>query len=183
MNRPLAIVLFLTAFVRIAAQTATTTPTTPSSATAPVVKLEQVTVSEQRAGAEAAFADKAGGDTPTEIISGAALKTPTAQSASDLLKTPQGECEPRADGASRISIRGLDSRFTRITVDGQRQGGTGNAPRQSSARDRAIDRNQQSRDARPGRRRHRRRDQRHDRCSGFQSAARAGPAPDFCEHP
>ena len=73
MNRPLTVILFLTAFARIAAQTATTPPTTVSSAMAPVVKLELVTVSEQRAGAEAAFADKAGGDTPTEIISGAAL--------------------------------------------------------------------------------------------------------------
>jgi len=99
-----------------------------SPPTEPVVKLEQVTVAEQRAGAEAAFADKAGGDTPSEVISGAALKSPTAQSTSDLLKNSAGVSVNRgADGASRISIRGLDSRFTRITVDGQRQGGTGNA--------------------------------------------------------
>ena len=32
-----------------------------------------------------------------------------------------------ADGSSKVSVRGLDQRLLRITVDGQRQGGAGNA--------------------------------------------------------
>lgn len=128
MNRLFAAALLLTLLTRLPAQTETVPPPAPPPATAPVVKLEQVTVVEQRPGAEATFADKAGGDTPSEIISGAALKSPTAQNASDLLKNSSGVSVNRgADGNSRISIRGLDSRFTRVTVDGQRQGGTGNS--------------------------------------------------------
>ncbi|MEI6464810.1 MAG: TonB-dependent receptor [Verrucomicrobiota bacterium] len=94
----------------------------------PVLKMEQVTVTENASGAEAAFASKVAGDTSVEIVSGGATKNATAQSASDLLKNTSGVTVNRGvDGASRVSIRGMDSRFTRVTVDGQRQGGTGNS--------------------------------------------------------
>ena len=100
----------------------------PAPASEEPVKMEKVNVVESAGGAAAAFADKAGGDTSSETVSGTATKMPTAQSATDLLKNTSGVTVNRgADGSSRVSIRGMDSRFTRVTVDGQRQGGAGNS--------------------------------------------------------
>jgi TonB-dependent receptor len=90
-----------------------------------VLQMEKVVVAEQKAGAEAAFADKTAADALAEIVSGAALKSATAQSANDLLKNVSGVSVSRGgDGASNITVRGMDSRFVRVTVDGQRQGGS-----------------------------------------------------------
>jgi len=76
--------------------------------------------------AAAAFQAKQQSDTPADVVTGAAVQSPNAQSASDLLKgVPGVSVTPAADGASNISIRGLDSRFVRVTVDGQRQGNSG----------------------------------------------------------
>lgn len=89
-----------------------------------VVTLEKVVVEEKSTAAAAAFADKTGAASLTEVISGKALQNPNAQSASDLLKNTPGVTVSRgADGSTNISVRGLDSRFVRVTVDGQRQGG------------------------------------------------------------
>ena len=74
------------------------------------------------------FDNKTAGQTATELISGKQLEAPTAQNAADLLKnTPGVTVTKGSDGASNVSIRGLDSRFVRVTVDGQRQGGGASA--------------------------------------------------------
>ncbi len=93
------------------------------------VKMEKVVVQE-KAGAETNFSTKATTETLTEVVSGAALslKVPAAQSSSDLMKDVSGVAVQKGgDGTSKVSVRGLDQRLLRITVDGQRQGGTGNA--------------------------------------------------------
>ena len=92
------------------------------------VQLEKLVVVGQTKGARAAFDAKTSSDSLTEVVSGQALQAPTAQSASDLLKNVSGVSVTRgADGSTRIAVRGLDARFTRVTVDGQRQGGGSNA--------------------------------------------------------
>ena len=92
------------------------------------VQLEKLVVVGQTSGARAAFDAKTSSDSLTEVVAGKALQSPTAQSASDLLKNVAGVAVTRgADGSTRIAVRGLDSRFTRVTVDGQRQGGGSNA--------------------------------------------------------
>lgn len=93
-----------------------------------VVQLEKMEVVGQTTGAASAFADKTGSDSLTEVVSGAALKNPTARSASDLLKNVVGvTVVSGTDGSTKILVRGMDSRFVRVTVDGQRQGGGSNA--------------------------------------------------------
>jgi TonB-dependent receptor len=106
-----------------AAQTAGPTPPA-ASAEKDVIKLDKVVVVEKIGEAAATFADKTGTDSLTEVITGKALQNPNAQSASDLLKNTPGVTVTRgADGSTNLSVRGLDSRFVRVTVDGQRQGG------------------------------------------------------------
>ena len=106
-------------------------PSPPATAEDPAkgepVKMEKVTVKEEAFGAQATFGDKLGTEALTEVVSGAALKVPTAQNSSDLMKNVSGVAVNKSsDGASKVSVRGLDQRLLRITVDGQRQGGTGN---------------------------------------------------------
>jgi TonB-dependent receptor len=49
------------------------------------------------------------------------------QSVSDLMKDVSGVAVSKgANGSSSVSVRGIDQRMLRITVDGQRQGGSGN---------------------------------------------------------
>ena len=98
-----------------------------------VVQMDKMVVTGQAAGASAAFDAKSVSDSLTEVLSGKALELPTAQSASDLLKNVSGvSVRSGADGTANVTIRGMDSRFIRVTVDGQRQsGGTsalGNIP-------------------------------------------------------
>jgi TonB-dependent receptor len=105
-----------------AAQTVASLPAT--TAAQDVVTLDKVVVADKTGEAAAAFADKTGTDSLTEVIAGRALQNPNAQSASDLLKNTPGVTVTRgADGSTNLSVRGLDSRFVRVTVDGQRQGG------------------------------------------------------------
>ncbi|MEI6051901.1 MAG: TonB-dependent receptor plug domain-containing protein [Opitutaceae bacterium] len=107
------------------AQTAEPPPPTPPEKA--IVTLEKVVVAAQSTEAANTFADKTGVSSLTEVIAGKALENPNAQSASDLLKNTPGVTVSRgADGSSKISVRGLDSRFVRVTVDGQRQGGNRN---------------------------------------------------------
>jgi TonB-dependent receptor len=112
-------------------------PPAPAEPDAPVktaakdepVKMEKVVVQE-KAGAETNFSTKATTEALTEVVSGAslAIKVPAAQSSSDLMKDVSGVAVQKGgDGTSKVSVRGLDQRLLRITVDGQRQGGTGNA--------------------------------------------------------
>lgn len=108
-------------------------PPLPPEASAPdvnksePVKLERVVVKEEAGGAAATFNDKLGTEALTEVVSGAAMRNPTAQSSSDLMKNMSGVAVNKSgDGSSKVSVRGLDQRLLRITVDGQRQGGTGN---------------------------------------------------------
>lgn len=110
------------------AETMTAAGGKPAAADPEVVTLEAVKITEQRESTSAKFLDRAGTDTLSEILSGAALAKPAAQSSSDLFKDTSGVTVGRgSDGASKISVRGIDTRFLRVTVDGQRQGGTGNA--------------------------------------------------------
>ncbi|MBC7369825.1 MAG: TonB-dependent receptor [Undibacterium sp.] len=96
----------------------------PAPAEKDVVTLEKVVVADKSTEAANTFADKAGTDSLTEVIAGKALQNPNAQSASDLFKNTPGVTVSRgADGSTNLSVRGLDSRFVRVTVDGQRQGG------------------------------------------------------------
>lgn len=91
------------------------------------VHMEKMVVQE-KAGAETAYSTKIGTESLTEVVSGARLNTPNAQSSGDLLKDVSGvSVNKSGDGTSKVSVRGLDQRLLRITVDGQRQGGTGNA--------------------------------------------------------
>ena len=101
-------------------------PPPPASVPAaePVVKIDALKFEASTDEATTNFDNKTGGQTSTELITGKALESSTAQSAADLLKnTPGVTVTKSGDGASSVSIRGLDSRFVRVTVDGQRQGG------------------------------------------------------------
>ena len=90
--------------------------------------MERLVLSEKTEGASAKFNNKSGAEALTEVVSGADLKNPNAQSSGDLLKNTSGvTVSSGAGGASSVSVRGIDQRMLRITVDGQRQGGTGNA--------------------------------------------------------
>ena len=111
-----------------AAEPGPTKPPTPVAADkSESVKLDKVEVTESAIGAAAMFNDKTGTESLTEVVSGAALKVPTAQSSSDLVKNVSGVAVNKSgDGSSKVSVRGLDQRLLRITVDGQRQGGSGN---------------------------------------------------------
>ena len=104
--------------------------TTPAEKPAPpansgaVIKIDALKFEASTDEASTAFDNKTAGQTSTELITGKALETPTAQSTADLLKNTPGVTVTKGnDGASNVSIRGLDSRFVRVTVDGQRQGG------------------------------------------------------------
>src|SRR5258708_4849318 len=100
----------------------------PVSLDGRVVEMEKFGVSERATEATKTFADKTSSDSLTDVISGKALETPSAQPAADLLKnTPGVAIVKGADGSTNVSIRGLDARFVRVTVDGQRQGGSRNA--------------------------------------------------------
>ncbi len=89
-----------------------------------IIQIERVVVSERASDASGAFAGKAADIAAVDTIAGKALERPSAQSASDLLKDTAGVSVTRgADGGTTVSMRGLDSRFVRVTVDGQRQGG------------------------------------------------------------
>ena len=112
--------------VDLAAATTTLPPIVLSSE--PIQVLEKFVVEGKTEGAGAKFENKAGADTLTEVVSERDLKNPTAQSGSDLLKNTSGvTVSAGAGGTSNVSVRGIDQRMLRITVDGQRQGGTGNA--------------------------------------------------------
>lgn len=89
-----------------------------------IVTMDRMVVAGQSVGATATFDVKGSTDALTEVVSGAALKSATAQSASDLLKNVSGvSVTTGADGAANVTVRGMDSRFVRVTIDGQRQTG------------------------------------------------------------
>lgn len=99
-----------------------------SIASEPVQVMEKLVVESKKEGAEAKFETKATTETLTEVVSEKDLRAPTAQNSTDLLKNTSGvTVSSGAGGASNVSVRGIDQRMLRITVDGQRQGGTGNA--------------------------------------------------------
>lgn len=90
-------------------------------------ELATVTVTGSTAGAKQQFAERADSDTLTESVSKDALKNPNAQSGGDLIKEVSGVAVSKgANGSSTVSVRGIDQRMLRFTVDGQRQGGTAN---------------------------------------------------------
>lgn len=93
----------------------------------PVLKLDKFVVQENNAGASSVFADRTSTDGLTDVIRDDALKNPNASSASELLQGVPGVTVARdVDGGTKISVRGLDSRFVQVTVDGQRQRGSRN---------------------------------------------------------
>jgi TonB-dependent receptor len=94
---------------------------------ATAVELSDVSVSAAMSESQTKFDDKASADTLTETISDAALKNPNAQSTADYMKNISGvSVSSGANGSSTVSVRGIDQRMLRITVDGQRQGGNNN---------------------------------------------------------
>src|SRR5260221_9047772 len=117
-------------FAPLSAEEPTKPPSAPATEGADkteALKMEKVVVKENAIGAQATFNDKTATEALTEVVSGAAIKMPTAQSSSDLMKSMSGVAVNKGgDGSSKVSVRGLDQRLLRITVDGQRQGGTGN---------------------------------------------------------
>jgi TonB-dependent receptor len=91
------------------------------------VELTEVIVNGSTSEARSTFDDKSATDTLTETMADAAAKVPNAQSSADLLKDVSGVAVSKgANGSSNVSIRGIDQRMLRITIDGQRQGGSGN---------------------------------------------------------
>lgn len=91
------------------------------------IEMEKVVVAERAGSTESAFTDKAAADSLTEVLSGAALSAPTAQSASDLVKGASGVSVGKApDGGTEVTIRGVDSKLNQVTVDGQGQSHSGN---------------------------------------------------------
>ena len=92
-----------------------------------IIQLDRVVVADRASEAAANFGDKTSSAGLIESIAGRALDRPAAQVATDLIKDTAGVSVTRgADGSTNISMRGLDSRFVRVTVDGQRPGGRGN---------------------------------------------------------
>jgi TonB-dependent receptor len=89
--------------------------------------LAEVVVTARLSETATRFGEKRATEAFSEIVSGAALERSTLQSASDLIKDVSGVSVSKgANGSSSVSVRGIDQRMLRITVDGQRQGGTGN---------------------------------------------------------
>ena len=89
--------------------------------------LDKFEVRENNEDASGKFDNKASNDALAEIVAGARLQNPNAQTSTDLLKNTAGVTVKSGGGTSSVSVRGIDQRMLRITVDGQRQGGTGNA--------------------------------------------------------
>jgi TonB-dependent receptor len=101
-------------------------PAATKSATETPVELSDVNVS-AASDASNKFDDKRSTEALTESVSDNALKNTNAQSVSDFMKEVSGVAVSKgANGSSSISVRGIDQRMLRITVDGQRQGGSGN---------------------------------------------------------
>ncbi len=91
------------------------------------VELDEMKVTGPTSGAQTAFEDKTSSETVGEVVSDAALKNPNAQSTSDYMKGVSGVAVSKGNnGSSNVSVRGIDQRMLRITIDGQRQGGSGN---------------------------------------------------------
>ena len=90
-------------------------------------QIEEVVITAVSSEAQRKFDDKASNEALTETLSPAALSNTNAQSTSDFVKEMSGVAVSKgANGTSSVSVRGIDQRMLRITVDGQRQGGSGN---------------------------------------------------------
>ncbi len=90
-------------------------------------ELVEIVVTATVSAARTRFGDKVASETLTESRSGVALESPNAQSVSDFIKDVSGVAVSKgANGSSTVSVRGIDQRMLRITIDGQRQGGSGN---------------------------------------------------------
>lgn len=91
------------------------------------VQLSDVNVSATNSSAQIAFEDKLGTEVVTDTASGAALHNANSTNSADIVKDVSGVSVSKgAGGTSTVSVRGIDQRMLRITVDGQRQGGAGN---------------------------------------------------------
>jgi len=89
--------------------------------------LEDVVVNGSTSEAQTRFDDRSAAETLTESVADAASQVPTAQSGADIVKEIAGVAVSKgANGSSNVSVRGIDQRMLRITIDGQRQGGSGN---------------------------------------------------------
>lgn len=94
---------------------------------ASAVELSDVVVTDPTSGALSKFDDKAAADALSDAVYDPAVKQPSAQTGSDVVKEVAGVAVSKgANGTSSVSVRGIDQRMLRITVDGQRQGGSGN---------------------------------------------------------
>jgi TonB-dependent receptor len=99
----------------------------PIALEAKAVKLDDLAVTAPTSEARSTFDDKSATDALTDLVFDPTLKSPNAQSSSDIAKDVSGVSVSKgANGSSNVSVRGVDQRMLRITIDGQRQGGTGN---------------------------------------------------------
>lgn len=122
-KHPLVVGLSLLSFVTAAVAFAESAP--QASTPAPVVKLPGYIVEEKAGDAAATFSQKQLAEAIAERLTNAALERPTAENAGDLVKGAAGvSVSSDGDGGSKIAIRGMDTRFNRVTIDGQRQGGS-----------------------------------------------------------
>ncbi|HEX2585624.1 MAG TPA: TonB-dependent receptor [Steroidobacteraceae bacterium] len=91
------------------------------------VQLADVNVNATDSTAQIAFEDKMSTEVVTDTASAAALNNANSSSGADIAKDVSGVAVSKgAGGTSTVSVRGIDQRMLRITVDGQRQGGAGN---------------------------------------------------------
>ena len=92
-----------------------------------IIDLGSVEVHAAASLSQAQFEEKGSSDTLTDLVTAQSLTKPNAANASDYIKDAAGvTLSTGSNGASNISIRGIDQKMLQITVDGQRQGGMTN---------------------------------------------------------
>ena len=92
-----------------------------------VTHLSDMSVNGAAPDALASFQDKVSAEAITDTASDAALDNANSRSGADIVKDVNGVAVSKGSGGtSTVSVRGIDQRMLRITVDGQRQGGTAN---------------------------------------------------------
>jgi outer membrane receptor for ferrienterochelin and colicin len=112
------------------------------------VQLEDMAVTEPTSEARSKFDDKSATDSLTELVFDPLQKTPNAQTGSDAVKDVSGVAVSKgANGSSNVSVRGIDQRMLRITIDGQRK--AGQAIRSTIFRPRSCSRSKSPRRSRP----------------------------------
>lgn len=91
------------------------------------VQLSDLQVTSPTSDAESRFQDRTSSEALTDSASETTLNNANLQNGSDIAKDVAGVAVSKgANGTSTVSVRGIDQRMLRFTVDGQRQGSGGN---------------------------------------------------------